>query len=346
MNSYKIGIVNKKGSFSDEFIRYCKENAIAYKIINPYSTNIIEEVDDCDAIMFHMHQNDYRDMIFAKSLLFSLQTAGKKVFPDFNTVWHFDDKIAQKYLLEAIKAPVVPTYIFYTEKEALEWIKNTTMPKVFKLRGGAGASNVKLAHTKEEATQFVKKAFGKGYEQYRWKEQLKEEYRKFKNGKCSLRTLLRPIYLQFFKKYPTDFAHYHGKECGYAYFQEFIPNNTFDIRICVVGDKAFGLKRLTRKNDFRASGSGNIIYNKEDIDERCVKIAFETNKELKMQSVAYDFVFDKNNNPLIVEISFGYVGPAYKKCEGYWSEDMQWHPGEKFDFCGWMIENLINKTIN
>ena len=339
----RIAIINKTKSFSDDWVNYCQEHHIAYKLINPYKNGIIKEVNDCDIVTFPIFQNDYRDMIFAKSLMYSLQAAGKKVFPDFNTVWHFDDKIAQKYLLEAVSAPFVPTYVFYTEKEAMEWAKSTTYPKVFKLKGGAGASNVKLARSHKQAKKLIEQAFGKGFEQYRWKEQLKEEYRKFKAGKAGLRDLLRPIYLNFFKKYPTDFAHYHGKECGYAYFQEFIPNNKCDIRICVVGDKAFGLKRLTRENDFRASGSGNIIYRKEEIDERCVKIAFETNRKLKMQSIAYDFVFDPDNNPLIVEISYGYAGPAYKKCEGYWTEDMQWHLGGNFDFCGWIIENLIEE---
>ena len=45
-------------------------------------------------------------------------------------------------------------------------------------------------------------------------------------------------------------------------------------------------------------------YEKEKIDERCVKIAFETSQKLKASCVAYDFVFDKNNNPLIVEINY------------------------------------------
>lgn len=339
----KIAIVSKKDGFSIDWIDYCKKNGLSYINLNPYKNDAIEEARKCDVILYHIYQHDYRDMQFAKSFIYSLQAAGKKVFPDFNTVWHFDDKIAQKYLLEAVDAPIVPTYVFYTEKEALEWLNSTSMPKVFKLKGGAGASNVKLARTYKQAKTFIKQAFGNGFEQYRWKEQVKEEYRKFKVGKAKFRDLLRPIYLNFFKKYPTDFAHFHGKECGYAYFQEFIPNNKCDIRVCVVGDKAFGLKRLTRENDFRASGSGNIIYSKGEIDERCVKIAFETNRKLNMQSIAYDFVFDADNNPLIVEISYGYAGPAYKKCEGYWTEDMEWHPGGNFDFCGWMIENLINE---
>ena len=139
----------------------------------------------------------------------------------------------------------------------------------------------------------------------------------------------------------TDFAKMHAREKGYAFFQDFIPNNTFDIRVCVVGNHAFALKRLTRKGDFRASGSGNIVYDKSQIDERCVKIAFDVNRKLKTQSIAYDFVFDSNNQPQIVEISYGYAVNAYDSCEGYWTEDMQWHEGSNFDFCGWMVQTII-----
>ena len=337
----KIAIHTNKGSFAERWIKYCKENKIEYKLVNAYDNDIVEKVKDCDAFMWHFHHADYRDMQFAKSLLASLQKRGVKVFPDFDTCWHFDDKIAQKYLLEAIDAPLVQTYVFHTEKEALEWAEQTTFPKVFKLKGGAGASNVKLARTKKDAKKLIKQSFGKGFRQYRFWEIIKEEWRKYKQGNSTLRNFLRPIYYQITKRYPSDFDHFHGKECGYAYFQEFIPNNTCDIRVCVVGDKAFALKRYTRDNDFRASGSGNISYSKAEIDERCVALAFDVAKKLGTQSIALDFVFDKDNAPLIVEISYGYAVAAYDACEGYWTDDMQWHEGTEFDFCGWMIENLI-----
>lgn len=280
-------------------------------------------------------------MLFAKGLILSLETRGIKCFPDSHTCWHFDDKIAQKYLLESIGAPLVPSYVFYSKREAVTWTENTVFPKVFKLKGGAGASNVKLARTKNEAIKLINQCFGRGFKQYRWQEQFHESFNKYKEGKASLREVLRPIRYAL-KRYPTEFSHYHQNEIGYAYFQDFIPNNTFDIRICVVGSRAFALKRMTRKNDFRASGSGHIIYDKKQINERCVEIAFECNKKLQMQSVAFDFVFDPSHNPLIVEISYGYAMSAYDFCEGYWTDDMQWHEGTHFDFCGWMVENLIS----
>ena len=334
----KIAIHHRKGSFSDRWIAYCKVNGVDYKLVNCYANDIIEQISDCDALMWHFHHTSERDVKFAKQLLYSVQAIGKKVFPDFNTAWHFDDKVGQKYLLEAIGAPMVPTYIFYSRQDALTWAKKVRWPKVFKLRGGAGSQNVKLAKNKRDGIKLINTAFGKGFKQYEAWSNLKERWRKFRLGKKAgievFKGILRLIH-------PPKFSNMMGKEIGYVYFQDFIPNNNFDVRIIVIGDKAFAIKRPVRKNDFRASGGGEIIYHKEEIDERCVKIAFEANEEIKSQSIAYDFVFDQNNNPLIVEISYGYSVAAYDDCEGYWTKDMQWHSGTHFDFCGWMVNLML-----
>lgn len=335
--------IHKSGGFSERWVEYCEKNNIDYKIVNAYDSGIVKQVKDCDAFMWHHSHINYKDALFAKQLLFSLEMAGKKVFPDWRTCWHFDDKVGQKYLLEAIGAPLVPSYVFYTKKEALDWINKTSFPKVFKLRGGAGAANVKLAHTATEARKLVRKAFGKGFTQYNSWVNLKDRWRLYRIGKTDFKDVLKGVIRLGYK---PDFAKMHAPEKGYAYFQDFIPNNTYDIRVCVVGNKAFALKRLTREGDFRASGSGNIVYDRNQIDERCVKIAFNVNKKLESQSVAYDFVFDENKQPLIVEISYGYAVKAYDTCEGYWTEDMHWHEGTYFDFCGWMVEEVIKSVQN
>lgn len=334
--------IHKSTGFAERWIAYCEKNNIAYKLVNAYDSDIVSQIKDCDAFMWHFYHKSYKDQLFAKQLLFSLQTAGVRVFPDFNTAWHFDDKVGQKYLLEAVGAPLVPSYAFYTKHEALQWINKTDFPKVFKLRGGAGAENVKLVHSKTEARKLVKKAFGQGFKQYNATSSIKERWRKYRLGKSGFKDVLKGIIRLIF---PPDYARMISPEKGYVYFQDFIPNNNFDIRIIVVGEKAFGFKRMVRKNDFRASGSGNFIYSKDDLDERCVRIAFDINKKINSQSIAYDFVFDDNNTPLIVEISYGFIEKVYDACEGYWTTDMQWHAGENFDFCGWMVEGVV-ENIN
>jgi len=340
----RIAIHHRPGSFSDRWIEYCKKQGIEYKIVNAYDSGIVMQLNDCDAFMWHHHQSNMADTLFANQLIYSLEAKGIRCFPDFNTTWHFDDKVGQKYLLEAIDAPLVPSYVFYSKKKALDWISTTSFPKVFKLRGGAGAVNVSLAHSADEAKRLVKKAFGKGFSQYTFKTHVSEYFRKFREGKMTFYAFVKSVGAYILV--PNDYHKLSSPERGYVYFQDFIPNNDFDIRVCVVDDKAFALKRLVRKGDFRASGSGNIIYDKKQIDEQCVKIAFETNDKLKTQSIAFDFVFDENNIPLIVEISYGYATKAYDLCEGFWDKDMNWHQGTDFDFCGWMVEEVINSLKN
>lgn len=330
------------GGFTPRWIEYCEQNSIDYKLVNAYDSNIVEQVKDCDAFMWHHHQANYKDVLFAKQLLFSLEQSGKVVFPNFNTGWHFDDKVGEKYLFEAIDAPMVPTFVFYTKEDANEWIDKASFPKVFKLRGGAGSANVMLARTAADAKKLVRKAFGNGFPQYSSWSNLKERLRKYHLGQTDLKDVLKGV-ARFFVK--PEFARMHSNEKGYVYFQDFIPNNTFDLRIIVVGDKAFGVKRMCRKDDFRASGSGSLLYDRTQIDERCVRISFDISEKLHFQSMGYDFVFDKHNNPLIVEMCYGYAVAAYDFCEGYWDRDMNWYPGQKFNFCGWMVEEVM-KEVN
>jgi len=333
----KIAIHKSSWGFSPEWINYCEKNNIPYKIVNCYDTNIISQLEDCTVLFWHHHHSDAKDVLFAKGVLFALEQAGKKVFPEFNSNWHFDDKVGQKYLLEAINAPLVKSFVFYEKKDAMAWLEKTTFPKVFKLRGGAGSTNVKLLRSKSQAQSMVHKAFGKGFPAYdKWND-LKEQYLRFTQGKLNKLEALKSIRRVFTS---TRFANTVGNQNGYVYFQEFIPNNDSDIRVITIGERAFAIKRMTRPNDFRASGGGVIKFEKELIDERCIKIAFETSKKMNASVVAYDFVFDTNQNPLIVEINYGFAHQAYWNCPGYWDKDLNWHEG-KFNQVEWILEEYI-----
>src|SRR5450631_3263571 len=103
----KIAIHDRAGSFSDRWIKYCNENQVPYKLVNCYEFDIISQLDDCKGLMWHWDLNDYKAALFARQLTISLEKKGVKVFPDVNTAWHHDDKVGQKYLLEAVGAPLV-----------------------------------------------------------------------------------------------------------------------------------------------------------------------------------------------------------------------------------------------
>ena len=131
------------------------------------------------------------------------------------------------------------------------------------------------------------------------------------------------------------------RERGYLYAQDFIPNNNFDIRIIIIGNRAFAIKRMVRAGDFRASGSGKIVYDMKQIPTECVKISFEITSRLKAQCVAYDYVL-LDEIPKIVEISYGFNSSGYLKCPGYWNSSLEFKLGtftpEKF-----MVQDVLKQ---
>jgi len=336
----RIAIHHRKGSFSDRWIAYCDKNNIDYKVVNAFDSDIIEQLKGYDVFMWHHHHSKFKDVLTAKRILFALEQAGVTVFPNFNTGWHFDDKVAQRYLLEAIDAPLVPSYIFYDKTKAIDWANSTSYPKVFKLKGGAGASNVKLLRSKKEALNIIDIAFGKGFSQFDRLNHLKERYNKYKSGRDTLLSVSKGLArLAIVPK----FSKQQATEKGYVYFQDFIPNDGFDIRVVVIGDKAVALKRLVRENDFRASGSGNLVFENENINIEYIKIAFDISKKMNSQSLAIDLVHSKTGKILIIEISYGF--PMLKFLDGsagYWDKNLLWHE-ESFNPQEWIIRDLINK---
>jgi glutathione synthase/RimK-type ligase-like ATP-grasp enzyme len=336
----KIAIHETKNSFSERWIKYCDEKKINYIIVNCYDNNIIELIGDCDIIMWHFHHAGPKDILFAKQLLYSIEASGKIVFPNFKSVWHFDDKLGQKYLLEALKIPTVPSYVFYDKITAQKWAEKKTHPVVFKLRGGAGSVNVKLSKTKKSTFNLINKAFSSGFKHSSVVPFI-EILNKYKNKKVNIKAVIKSLIRQFI---PTKFSKINGKEIGYAYFQDFIANNDSDIRVIIIEDKAFAIKRMIRKNDFRASGSGTILYEKTLFDKETIKLSFDISRKIGCQCLALDFVYNENKKPLVVEISYGFAASGYDPCPGYWDEDLVWHEG-KFNPYGWMIESMI-KQVN
>lgn len=336
----KIAIHNSTRGFHPRWVAYCEDRGITVKRVNCHASDIIEQLRDCDGLMWHHSQMNPADLLVAKGILQALEHTGFPVFPDWHSGWHFDDKVAQKYLFEAIRAPFIPTWVFFDRQSALDWVEITEFPKVFKLRGGAGSINVRLARTKVEARQLVKQAFGRGFHNYDAWSSLKERWRMAWLKRSGYTEIVKGV-ARFVK--PPPFARTLGRENGYIYFQEFIPGNNFDVRIVTIDGKAFSWKRFTRPNDFRASGSGNLSYEVTSIDFACAKTALRVSEELGLTCAAYDFLILEDGEPAICEVSYGFMGEVGDPCTGYWTSDLQWHSGP-FNPQGWMVERLI-KTI-
>jgi glutathione synthase/RimK-type ligase-like ATP-grasp enzyme len=278
--------------------------------------------------------------LVARQIIPALETRGLIVFPDTATCWHYEDKIAQKYLLEAVGAPLIPTWVFSDPSEAMAWIAKAAWPKVFKLRCGAGSNNVWLVRARREAERLCRRAFGRGFPsspgyfgdiatRLHKTKGARQFWDRFRRIPRTVRKIL-------------DFRRRMPRQRDYVYFQEFLPDNAFDTRVTIIGNRAFGFRRLNRPNDFRASGSGRPAYDPAGIDKRCIDIAFRVAERLGTQSLAFDFLFDRGHEPKIAEVSYCYVSSAVYDCLGHWDHTMGWHEGHIWPEDA-IIEDVLSK---
>ncbi|MCD6393904.1 MAG: hypothetical protein J7M40_10405 [Planctomycetes bacterium] len=328
MKNPRVAIHNRTGSFSEQWRDYCDQQGIDYTMVDCCRTDIMSQLRSFDALLFHWHHEIPQNTLIARHVIWAAETAGLEVFPNIATCWSYDDKLSQKYLLEAIGAPLVPTHAFFDRQVAIDWIEHTSFPKVFKLRKGAGARNVRLVRTRKEARSLVSRAFGSGFRPVAGhaRDAIGKLRSKESRRRVDLWGKLRRLPQSLMNIYQSN--KFLGRERGYVYFQDFVPDNSYDTRITVIGDRAFGFTRNVRENDFRASGSGSIDYDFGRIDPECVRVAFEAARKLSAQSTAFDFVCNTKGQPKIVEISYCYQAEAVHRCQGHWDSRLEWHEGQ------------------
>ena len=331
----KVGIIKVKNSFSDkilDYIDYSKYEVVTY---NDYTNIDYIDLDSFDYFIWHFNPEDKER---ALGLFTTLDLIEVKTFPDLKSLIFFDNKIFQSNLLKSLKINTPAYKIFYDFKSFYKNLSNQNLPTVFKLKGGAGSNNVFLIKSKISILFKAFRMFVFGYNQVsRWNN-LSNLIKKYFDGQIGLLKIFKGI-LRLFVKTKRDRK--LGKETGYFYLQEFLPNNKNDIRIIIIGDKCFAFTRYNRKNDFRASGSGNCSFSKELIPKDLIKHSFEIYNKLEMVSVAFDFLI-KDSEHTLIEISYGFIKDLYESCEGYWTEDLKWH-NEDVKPELFIIEKLLNE---
>ena len=160
--------------------------------------------------------------------------------------------------------PRLRSYVFVESAPALEWAASTDYPKVFKLRHGAASSCVRLVRSESQARRLIRRAFGRGFPVYSPWDSLKERFYRSRLGTFDTVGVAKGV-ARFF--YPPRFSRVLGPQRGYVLFQDFVRTDS-DVRINIVGDKAFGLRRFVRPGDFRASGSRICSYESEQVSRR------------------------------------------------------------------------------
>lgn len=341
-----VGIHNtfseKPDFISDVYRQILKANNIEYIDLDSSDPLFWSQIKKVDAFIYRWAHTDFHHQHARTIIPIIEKFYNIPCFPNWNTCWHYDDKVKQSLLLKAQGFPIGDFKVFWSKARGKKFIKtNNEYPLVFKLKAGSGSLQVKLLKNERQALKHLKKAFSKGFspDNSGFYNTLKtfnfDFYKTFRNF----------LKLFYFRLFSDRLNPYWVRQKNYFYFQKFYPNNDYDTRVQITGNRAFAFIRYNRPNDFRASGSNNWSLNHDNINMEFVKIAFKISQILGFQSMAYDFIYDENKNPVIVEISYCF-GDFPEFSNGYWDESLVWHSGrflpqyfELQDLLG--LDNLI-----
>lgn len=185
-----------------------------------------------DDILIYTSSPNEAIRTFLKNSLFYVKDK-VKLIPSFELLMAHEDKGFQEVLKKQKHiGDLEGRYIFDIDNHSLSF------PKVLKTAQGAGSSGVFLAKNKRGLKEIKKNFFSKDL-----KRRLINTQRRIKLNRSEYK-----IY-SYSKKVFTPFIE-----------QDFIPNLKHDFKVLVFGNRYFVLKRSIRKNDFRASGSGNFEF--------------------------------------------------------------------------------------
>lgn len=275
----------------------------------------IKKLKGYDAILWPPGCMGIKPASYLKEKVFFIQNHMKKlIVPNFECVWHFESKVAQSYIFNFYELPTPRTVATFSVQDAMALLETEKYPLVFKSSSDAASRGVRLVKTAERAKFRAWKSL---YTGFWWK-----------------------VIRRTFRLDHKDNA---------LYWQDFVPKNDCDLRITVIGDKwAVGFWRWNRPNDFRASGSGLIDYEKS-IPEETIRFCFDLNKKHNFDSMAYDIIF-KDGKHVVVEICYTYVDKAIYKAPGHYerSDDGQlsYKTGNTWPqqlWVRWLAERLVRR---
>ena len=308
----------------DTWCLWLQKHEIPYEIVDCYHYDIISRLRNYSALLWGYANFVNADLMEAQHILDIAARMGLKVFPNHSTGWHFDDKIAEMYAFQEVQAPIPQSWVFYELEKCLEWLtKEATYPLIAKLRRGSGANNVKMLKNVRQAKYYAKRMFSKGFSPSQ--SLLYKTYSKVQSTR-DWKTLLARIRLipnfLIARRYGLGMP----MERGYCYFQEFIENDGYDLKVVVVGNKCSYLVRKVRKGSYKASGGGGIYYDRALVTPQIINSAFLTADVLGLQCVGFDYVVNrKDGRGCIVEMCYGFDSEAISASGGYWDRSLTWH---------------------
>ena len=286
---------NRFGSkFYDQPYRSGMDKALLSKYFNDAGYNIefqgFSDVDFSsghkDDICIYTSQEDigYHYKGFIEDIVFGLEGQGAIVIPGYKYLHATNNKVYME-ILRQLSLPEfyrIRTGYYGTVEEVIKHSGTLNYPQVIKTAAGAGSHGVFLAKNQKELKRIVKKVARTRY----CFEELWDYGRSIIHKGYIRESLYR-------RKFIT---------------QDFIEGLNNDWKVLIFMDRLYVLRRNNRPRDFRASGSGLFIFDKE-VDEDLLNAASDIFHSFDIPMLSLDLA-KKDGKVLLVEMQFVYFGTS------------------------------------
>ena len=203
---------------------------------------------------------------FIEDIVFGLHLKGAKVLPDYRFLRANNNKVFMEILRDLADNSVIKNIESRKFGTVSELNSRATEGEfVIKPAAGAMSQGVLLSKSKQDLIHKAKKL---SRTRYLWAE-LWDLKNKIKHKGFKTDSLYRKKFI----------------------VQEFIPGLDRDWKLLIYGDRYYILERKTRKNDFRASGSGMFSFTK-DLPEGILDFGMEVFKAMRVPHLSMDIAYD------------------------------------------------------
>jgi glutathione synthase/RimK-type ligase-like ATP-grasp enzyme len=312
MNKINI-IVDYKNRFESKFTAEPYRSGFNKKLLQQYFNEFGFEVSYCTFPDIDFRNEEYKSQIFIycssedteslyksyiEDVVLGLKLAGAVVIPDFQYLRAQNNKLFMEILrnLNSNKSLKKLHTRHFGSIEELKARKSELLqfPYVIKPAMGAMSEGVSCAYDFTTLIKNIKK--------------ISRSRNLFEETKDLIRRFRHRGYLPE-SRYRKKFI-----------LQEMIRNLSCDWKVLVFGEKFYVLKRLNRKHDFRASGSGLLFYER-DLPKGLLDYAKTVFNSFNAPNLSIDLAFDGSEFYLIEFQSLYFGSYTLEHSDFYFHED-------------------------
>jgi len=245
-----------------KYCRFLEANSFPYEFYDLHARDWMEKAATLDVIL-GITSNEPSHLREMREKFFILEKyLHKKCFPSFEHIFLYENKSLETWIAKAGGIPFAPTHIYNRESDALQALKTLRFPLVSKIDPASGSMGVEWVGNPPKARRIIRQSFSAGG---------------------------RPTHLLYMR------------QKNYVYFQDYIPNDGFDMRVIVIGDMVFGYYRKVLKGDFRASGMD--LVEKRALPLEAMQIARKLYRIIHSPLLVVDMLHGQDGHYYVIEFS-------------------------------------------